>query len=162
ARERGKQAVFLPATEQFARTMRAERWTCLKIGASPYFDLEHWNPRGNVARHLRWSINRAIRAGITVEQSAEVATLKAQLESLCENWLATRPAGTSFGWLFALQPTRNARYKRYFLARDGDGVICGFLAASPMPQRQGWYLEDVVRAPHSPEGVCDLLVYRAL
>ena len=45
--------VFLPSTEEFAQQMRAAGWSCLKLGASPYFDLETWNPRGNVARQGR-------------------------------------------------------------------------------------------------------------
>ena len=39
---------------------------------------------------------------------------------------------------------------------------CTFLAASPIPARDGWYLEDVLREPDAPQGAADLLVVEAL
>lgn len=157
-----RRPVFLPSTEAFAQQMLARGWSCLKIGASPYFDLATWNPRGNIARHLRSSVNRAVRQGLSVEQATNIHLLRAELDSLCAGWLKTRPAGTSFGWLFALNPLSNASYKRFYVARDAEGRIAGLLAASPIPGRHGWYLEDVIRAPEAPSGVCDILVYQAL
>lgn len=154
--------VFLPSTEEFALQMKAEGWSCLKLGASPYFDLDEWNPRGNVARHLRSSVNKAITAGVTMVEAEDIRSLRNELDTLCAGWLKTRPAGTSFGWLFALNPLGNANYKRFFVARDKEGALVGVLAASPIPSRDGWYLEDVIRAPGSPSGVCDVLVYNVL
>ncbi|MDI1302569.1 MAG: phosphatidylglycerol lysyltransferase domain-containing protein [bacterium] len=162
ARAKNRMPVFLPSTEEFARQMRDEGWSCLKLGASPYFDLETWNPRGNVARHLRSSVNKAIVAGVTVTESKDIHSLRSELDSLCSGWLKTRPAGTSFGWLFALNPMGNAGYKRFYVARDKEGALVGLLAASPIPSRNGWYLEDVIRAPGSAAGVCDILVYNVL
>jgi lysylphosphatidylglycerol synthetase-like protein (DUF2156 family) len=43
-----------------------------------------------------------------------------------------------------------------------DDKLVGFLAASPIPARKGWYLEDVLRQPNAPPGVADLLVVEAL
>ena len=153
---------FVPATEEFARNMIAEGWTCVKVGASPYFDLQAWDPKGNIAKHLRSSVNRAIKSGVTVEEVGDLHALRETVDLLCAGWLTTRLAGTSFGWLFALSPLRNGEYKRFFVARNGLGTIVGLLAASPIPIRNGWYLEDIVRSPDSPQGVCDVLVYHAL
>jgi len=162
ANARGRVPAFVPAKEDFARCMLAERWTCLKVGASPYYDLHDWDPRGNIAKHLRSSVNRAIKSGVTVEDTKDVAALRDVLNGLCADWLKTRLAGTSFGWLFALDPLRNACHKRFFVARDGQGAVVGLLAASPIPVRKGWYLEDIVRSPGAPQGVCDVLTYHAL
>jgi len=43
-----------------------------------------------------------------------------------------------------------------------NGKLVGFLAASPMPARRGWYLEDVLREPDAPQGTATLLVVEAL
>ena len=154
--------VFVPSTEDFARCMLGERWSCLKVGASPYFDLKDWDPRGNAAKHLRSSVNRAVKSGVVVEDANDVGALREVLDGLCADWLKTRLAGTSFGWLFALDPLRNACYKRFFVARNGHGAVVGLLAASPIPARNGWYLEDIIRSPDSPQGVCDALTYHSL
>jgi phosphatidylglycerol lysyltransferase len=38
----------------------------------------------------------------------------------------------------------------------------GILAASPIPAREGWYLEDVIRGNEAPDGTSDILVFEAL
>ncbi len=49
-----------------------------------------------------------------------------------------------------------------FAARDKDGRMIGLLSVSPIPARQGWYLEDVLRSEDSPSGTSDLLVVETL
>jgi lysylphosphatidylglycerol synthetase-like protein (DUF2156 family) len=95
-----------------------------------------------------------------IEEAGE--RLRAETERLCRRWLDTRRAATSFGWLFMLDPFQHAEYKKFFAARDEQGTLVGFLAASPIPARDGWYLEDVLRHPDSPPGTADLLVFEAL
>jgi hypothetical protein len=43
-----------------------------------------------------------------------------------------------------------------------NGNLVGLLAASPIPARKGWYLEDVLREPDAPSGTATLLVFEAL
>jgi phosphatidylglycerol lysyltransferase len=40
--------------------------------------------------------------------------------------------------------------------------MVGFLAASSIPARKGWYLEDVISEPNAPQGTATLLVDEAL
>ena len=41
-------------------------------------------------------------------------------------------------------------------------MLVGLLAASPIPAREGWYLEDVLRSAGAPNGTSDLLVFETL
>jgi phosphatidylglycerol lysyltransferase len=77
------------------------------------------------------------------------------------NWLSSRRSATTFGWLIALDPFLHSEYKKYFAARV-NGKLVGFLAASPIPARKAWYLEDVLREPDAPQGTATLLVVEAL
>ena len=163
AREKRKIAVFVPSTERFAKSMTSLNMRIQKIGASPYFDLQNWNPRGNCAKHLRVGINRARRAGVVVEQVSKITDLfRSEVHELREGWLERRAAGIHFGWLFEVAPFENAASKKYFSARDEHGELVGLLAASPIPARDGWYLEDVLRSADAPSGTSDLLVFEAL
>jgi phosphatidylglycerol lysyltransferase len=163
ARSRRKVAVFLPSTERFARAITSLDVRIHKIGASPYFDLQNWNPRGNCAKHMRVGINRARRARIVVEQVSEITTgFRAEVQTLTKGWLERRAAGIQFGWLFEVAPFENVAAKKYYSARDEDGKLVGVLAASPIPARDGWYLEDVLRSADAPSGTSDLLVFEAL
>lgn len=155
-------AAFMPATERFARAAVSEKVKAIKIGASPYFDLQNWNPRGNKAKHLRANLNQGKRSGISVVEVSKInEPFEAEVEQLCQSWLKTRCAAVKFGWLFDLSPFQLAEYKRFFTARDVNGKLTGLLAASPIPAREGWYLEDVLRSSDAPNGTTDLLICEA-
>jgi len=156
-------AAFVPATERFARAAVQLGLSAIKIGAAPYFDLEGWQPRGNSAKKMRAGVNQALRAGVRVESVDSFSEeLKRETGELCLQWLKTRRAATTFGWLLALDPFLRAERKKLFAARDSGDRLVGLLSASPIPARDGWYLEDVVRAEDAPKGTADLLVFEAL
>ena len=163
ARSLKKTVAFLPATERFARAVASDELRIVKVGASPYFDLTTWNPRGNSAKHLRTGVNRARRAGLEVTEVTELTReFRSDVERLTGEWAGKRRAGVRFGWLFDLKPFENAEFKKYFAARNADGHLVGVLAASPIPAREGWYLEDVVRGNDAPDGTSDILVFETL
>ncbi|MDT5271283.1 MAG: hypothetical protein QOH49_3469 [Acidobacteriota bacterium] len=162
AQQSGRIAAFVPTTSRFAESMAGVDLTTVKIGAAPYFDLKRWGPHGDRAKRLRAGLNQAKRAGVFIEA---VETLEERLRGeavgLCREWLRSRRTATSFGWLFTLDLFRHAAHKRFFTARDAEGRLLGLLAASPIPARSGWYLEDVLRRPDAPPGTADLLIVTA-
>jgi phosphatidylglycerol lysyltransferase len=163
ARRRRRVAAFIPATERFARLGTQAGLCAVKVASAPYFDLRTWNPRGDRAKKMRAGVNQALRAGVTFEEAADVTDeLRREAAALCGTWLESRRAAAGFGWLLALDPFRHAGHKKFFTARDTSGGLVGLLAASPMPSRGGWYMEDVLRRPDAPAGTADLLVVEAL
>jgi phosphatidylglycerol lysyltransferase len=163
AKRKGRVVAFVPTTAEFARQLTPKDFTAVKVGAAPYFDLKTWNPRGDSAKKLRAGVNQARRAGVEIEMISDDvdSLLKKETAQLCMHWLTTRPSATTFGWLVALDPFLHAEYKKYFAARVA-GKLVGFLAASPIPARKGWYLEDVLREPDAPQGTATLLIVEAL
>jgi phosphatidylglycerol lysyltransferase len=162
AKKKGRVVAFVPTTAEFARRVSPRDFTAVKVGASPYFDLKTWNPRGDSAKKLRAGVNQARRAGVEIEMVDDVdAMLKKETAQLCMHWLDTRPSATTFGWLVALDPFLHSEHKKYFAARL-HGKLVGFLAASPIPARKGWYLEDVLREPDAPQGMATFLIVEAL
>jgi len=162
AKRKNRVVAFVPTTAEFARTVVPHDFKAVKVGASPYFDLQTWNPRGDSGKKIRAGVNQARRARVAVEIVDSVDEgLKRDTAQLCMHWLGSRRSATTFGWLVALDPFLHSEYKRYFAARVGDRLV-GFLAASPIPARRGWYLEDVLREPDAPPGTATLLVVEAL
>lgn len=156
-------AAFVPTTARFAREGVKSGLSAVKVGAAPYFDLQAWAPRGDSAKKVRSGINQAHRAGISVEAVETVGEgIKEEIATLCQRWLKTRRAATKLEWLFILDPFQHAELKRFFAARDKNRRLVGFLAASPIRAREGWYLEDVLRLPNAPPGTADLLIVEAL
>lgn len=159
----GRSVGFMPVTERFAKQSRHLGLRAIKIGSAPYFDLASWAPRGDRAKKARAGVNQANRAGVQVSEVSRIdATLIRETDCLCKSWLTTKRSPTKFGWLFSVDLFQHSERKKYFTARDPKGRLVGFLAASPIPARQGWYLEDVLRLPEAPNGTADLLVVEAL
>ena len=103
-------------------------------------------------------MNQARRSGVEIETGADLnQTFRQETAELCLSWLESRRAATTFGWLVALDPFMHSEYKKYFAARV-NGKLIGFLAASPIPARKGWYLEDVINEPDAPQGTATFLV----
>lgn len=163
ARAKGRSVGFLPASERFAKHSRRLGLRAVKIGSAPYFDLDTWAPRGDRAKKARAGVNQARRAGVQVTKVVNLdEKLIKETQYLCKSWLTSRRSPTKFGWLFAIDLFQHSERKQYFTARDENGRLVGFLAASPIPARQGWYLEDVLRLPEAPNGTADLLVVEVL
>ena len=154
---------FVPATEQFAKHSRELGLRAVKIGAAPYFDLTTWAPRGDRAKKARAGVNQARRAGVHVTEVVEIDDkLRRETACLCKSWLTTRRSAIKFEWLFTVDLFQHHEHKKYFTARDANGKLVGFLAASPIPARNGWYLEDVLRSKRAPNGTTDLIVVEVL
>lgn len=163
ARAEGRVVGFLPATQQFAKHSSSLGLRAVRIGSAPYFDLATWAPRGDRAKKARAGVNQARRAGVRVSEVANVdEKLVRETTCLCKNWLTTRRSAMRFEWLFAVDVFHHRDKKKYFTARDTNGRLVGFLAASPIPARDGWYLEDVLRSKDAPNGTSDLLVVEVL
>ena len=163
AKRENRVVAFVPAGAEFARMVAPDDFTAVKVGASPYFDLQTWNPRGDSAKKIRAGVNQARRAGVEVEMIADRVdeSLKKETAQLCLHWLGSRRSATTFGWLVALDPFLHSDHKKYFAARV-NGKLVGFLGVSPIPARNGWYLEDVLREPDAPQGTATLLIVEAL
>lgn len=163
AHAEGRVVGFMPVTQRFARHSGALGLRAIQIGAAPYFDLATWAPRGDRAKKARAGVNQARRAGVRV---SEVFNVDERLvrESAClrKSWLTTRRSPIRFEWLFSVDLFHHKDRKKYFTARDTTGTLVGFLAASPIPARDGWYLEDVLRSRDAPNGTSDLLVVEVL
>ena len=108
AKKQNRVVAFVPSSTQFAHLATASDFTAVKVGASPYFDLQTWNPRGDSAKKLRAGVNQARRAGVEVEMIAHSVNeaLKKETAQLCMRWLGSRRSATTFGWLIALDPLR--------------------------------------------------------
>lgn len=129
----------------------------LPIGAQPVWNPEHWSAILAKNASLRAQLNRARNKGVQVQEWAtEDAHNQADLQRCLEEWLATRPLPTLH---FLTEPVTLDRLtdRRLFVATRED-VPVGFLVATPVPDRQGWLIEQIVRGHAAPNGTAELLV----
>ncbi|MBO0860613.1 MAG: DUF2156 domain-containing protein [Chloracidobacterium sp.] len=163
-REQNLDCLMLPLCNETAMIARECGMGLLKIGESGYFNLNEWKPAGNRGKNVRACVNQARKAGVAVErydpQSNQDQRARTEIEELCQAWIDTREVD-ALGWLLELDPFKLAGHKRYFLARAANGRLEAMLACCPIPARNGWYLEDLIRRPGADRGVNELLITEA-
>lgn len=140
---------------------RSARHSMIHMGAQPSWDPGRW-PR--VYEHhasLRAQLNRARNKGVkVVEWEPLRATSSIELHKCLAYWLKTRHFPTMH---FLVEPETLERLfdRRIFVAERKDEVI-GFLVASPVPQRNGWLIEQMVRGRGAVNGMVELLIDTAV
>jgi phosphatidylglycerol lysyltransferase len=114
---------------------------------------------------LREQLRRARAKGVRVRRvavSALVAdaSLKSAIERLLDRFVASRRLAP-MGFVVQLDPFRHAARKIAFVA-ERDGELLGYLGVVPIPGRNGWFLEDLVRDRHAPNGTGELMIDAAM
>jgi lysylphosphatidylglycerol synthetase-like protein (DUF2156 family) len=149
---------LVAVSEQTARVAVETGFSALKVGEEPWFDLATWRPpRGNRGKKLRWAVNHARRAAVTVDEFRPGD--EDEVASVVERWRASldRPEPSSF---MRTAPLDLLERKRIFVARR-EGRAEGLLSCAALTGG-AWYLEDLLRVPGAVNGTTELLVVGAL
>lgn len=163
ARAARRRACFF-ATER--RFVSAVGFRHLSIGEQPVWEPGRWSETLRATPSLREQLRRARAKGVRVSQVAAGelsdphAPLRREIESLIASWQRSK-AMPPMGFLVHVEPFAFARERQVFVARLGssaDAPLVGLAAAIPVYARQGWFLEDLIRAPGAPNGTTELLV----
>ena len=162
ARAAGERVCYFGAGTRLERALRAgPRRSTVLLGAQPVWDPAHW--ASIVARRaaLRAQLNRARNKGVAVEEwSAERATDAPALRHCLADWLSTRGLPPLH---FLVEPdTLSALADRRVFVASRDGTPVGYLIASPVPQRRGWLVEQIIRGRGAVNGTNELLVDAAM
>ena len=159
----GKRVLMIPVDLPLAERAARAGFGALLIGSEPTFCLEAYPPGGGdwsdtvpVARQFAGK-GAQVRAFTAAELAPEQREL---LERMTDEWLGTRKT-SALGFLNQVHPWLHAERKRYFTV-ELKGKVLAYLAAIPIPARQGWYLIDTIRRGDSPPGTTELLLLQAM
>jgi phosphatidylglycerol lysyltransferase len=150
---------YFGASERLTDLLRDDAARAVVIlGGNPVWDPASW--ASIVARRasLRAQLHRAANKGVTV---AEWPGTRARGHP--DLWRCLREWGTTRGlppMHFLVEPRtlEQLEDRRVFVAeRAGHGVV-GFLLASPVPQRGGWLVEQLIRGRQAVNGCNELLI----
>jgi phosphatidylglycerol lysyltransferase len=155
------------ATEQ--RFVSAAGFEHLLIGEQPVWDPRHWPATLRETPSLREQLRRARAKGVSVsavapEEYAPGSLLRRQVEALIVSWQGSKPM-PPMGFLVRVEPFELAAERRLFVAKLAAGEaprVVGFAAVVPVYAREGWFIDDLIRAPAAPNGTMELLVDAAM
>ncbi len=154
-----KRACFFGCEQPLERAL-GEPLCSLGIGEQPVWDPRAWPRVLSQQRSLREQLRRARAKGVRVRelQSAELTqpSIRAAVHRVAERWLSGR-ALAPMGFLVRVEPFSELAQRRCFVA-ELRGRVIGFATVVPVPARNGWFIENLVREPSAPNGTGELLV----
>ncbi|HKR09768.1 MAG TPA: DUF2156 domain-containing protein [Gemmatimonadaceae bacterium] len=163
AHDSGEHVCYFGAGDRLdAKYSANAEWSRVLLGAQP-----SWNPRDwpqAVARRasLRAQFNRARNKEVRVVEwpSTEAENHPALRQCLSE-WLETRGL-PPLHFLVEPETLSNLGDRRVFVATRGERPVVAFTVLSPVPARNGWLVEQIVRGRGAPNGTAELLLDSAV
>jgi len=158
----GDQVCYFGAGERLEESY-AERsdWSRVLLGAQPIWNPLHWTTAVANRRSLRAQFNRARNKGVVVtEWASERAENNPSLRRCLSQWLAARNL-PPLHFMVEPETLSQLRDRRVFVAEMRD-VVVGFTVLSPVPGRNGWLVEQIVRGSNAPNGTAELLIDSAM
>lgn len=154
ARMEGRRAGFC-AAEAFSWEDGFARFP---LGQQPIWDPRKWGDVLAGRRSLREQIRRARAKGVRARVVAgeQIAReMRPEIEALREKWLATRRGG-ALGYLLSVHLFHRHSERFYVVAEQGNRIHA-LLAAVPVPGRNGFFFEDILRGSDAPNGTVEFL-----
>lgn len=131
------------------------------LGGQPVWDPQTWVETVQAERSLRAQLNRARNKGVFVrEWPSAKAHQNPAIERLLEAWLVSKGL-PPLHFLVEPHTLNQLDDRRVFVAERGETLV-GFLIASPVPERRGWLIEQIIRDQGAPNGTSELLVDTAV
>lgn len=162
ARSADRRICFFGAGERLEHALQPTGgWSVTGLGAQPSWDPARWPALLRQRKSLRAQLNRARNKGVGVSEWVNVdAADRAALQRCLAEWLAGRGLPPLH---FLVEPDTLGRLedRRLFVATREARVVA-FLVASPVPARDGWLIEQIIRGRGAPNGTAELLVDAAM
>lgn len=150
---------YVGAAERLVRTLGdSDRHASVAIGAQPVWAPTEWEGIVRVRRSLRAQLSRARNKGVVVrERSAMALREEPGLLRCLREWVAARPM-PEMHFLVEPETFGGELSDRLLFVAEGAGGPVGFLLASPVVERRGFLVEQIVRSPCAPNGTAELLI----
>ncbi len=145
----------------FATEDICEGFSSVLIGEQAEWEPKCWQKTLKGKASLREQLRRARAKGVSVRaaSASEVCDAKGalhqQVRTMVRDWQQSRQMAP-MQFLVTLDLFQNEAHKRYFVAERAGNVI-GLLVAAPIPARNGWFFENLLRAHDASNGTTELL-----
>lgn len=160
---KGKKVCFFGAQQRIASILSHHApVSSVLLGAQPIWTPAEWIETVQSKQSLRAQIYRAKNKQVTTHiigpdlQWDDGITVVPELERVLSEWIASRPLPPMH---FLVEPDTLQRLEdRVVVIAAMEKRIIGFCIASPIPLRNGWLIEQIVRGNDAPNGTAELLL----
>ena len=162
ARVEGLHVCYFGAGERLESQYASRNgWSRVLLGAQPVWHPRNWSSCVGRRSSLRAQFNRARNKGVAVSEWAGTnAEHQPALRRCLSEWLRSRHLPPLH---FMVEPeTLSSLADRRVFVAELRGEVTGFTILSPVPARNGWLVEQIVRGARAPNGTAELLVDTAM
>lgn len=166
ARRAGQRLCYFGAQDRLIELLQTHGpASALLLGAQPSWDPRNWQRSFAGKASLRAQLSRARNKGVTVRPGLKSETETADahspaLRQCLREWIETRGL-PPMHFLVEWNILPRLLDRRLFVA-ERAGQAVGFLIASPIPRRNGWLIEQIIRGRAAPNGTTELLLDTAV
>ena len=163
AHARGDRVCYFGAGDRLEASYAASpSWSGVLLGAQPVWNPHYWANAVAKRKSLRAQFNRARNKGVTVsEWSTATAENHPELRRCQSEWLKTRHL-PPLHFMVEPETLSDLRDRRVFVAERAGREVVAFTILSPIPARNGWLVEQIVRGLGAPNGTAELLLDTAI
>lgn len=162
AAQHGERVCYFAAGDRLEGLVLLQgNWSVASLGAQPVWDPANWASIAARRSSLRAQLNRAKNKNVVVGELEQPTRAEDDALRRClGEWLSERHLPALH---FLVEPETLGRLadRRLFVARRA-GAVVGFLLASPVPARDGWLVEQIIRGWSAPNGTAELLLDSAM
>ena len=158
----GKRVCYFGAEARLESIYRgAATHSMVLLGAQPTWRPPNWRKIISHRASLRAQLNRARNKSVSVgEWPSSQAAGRPALQDCLQEWLSGRGL-PPMHFLVEPQTLERLSDRRVFVA-ELKGQVVGFLVASPVPRRNGWLIEQIIRSRRAPNGTAELMIDAAV
>jgi phosphatidylglycerol lysyltransferase len=157
-----KKVCFFGAQERIASILAQQSPTSsILLGTQPIWTPQEWIDRVYAKPSLRAQFARAKNKGVHVELwNRDQPSCNKKLARCLQEWIASRHLPPMH---FLVEPnTLDNLEDRIVAAALRDNELVGFCIASPIPMRNGWLIEQIIRGTNAPNGTAELLLEKLI
>jgi phosphatidylglycerol lysyltransferase len=160
---RGCRVCYVCAGERMRGALAASRGhSAVVLGAQPAWDPRDWPGHLDRRASLRRQLNRSRNKSVEVEcADAALGAADREVHAIFKEWLESRPL-PPLRFLGAADIVSEGSRDRVVLVARRRGKAVAFLAASPIPARNGYLIELLARSQAAPNGTSELLIDAAM
>ncbi|PAB60581.1 bifunctional lysylphosphatidylglycerol flippase/synthetase MprF [Anaeromicrobium sediminis] len=155
---------FLNVTNRFIDKFKKADFGVIKSGEDPMFDLSSYEYEGKKGAKLRQNLNNAHRNNIQVFEYEPLKRrnlfIEEQIDDITKEWLSIKE-GNELTFMLGSTSLDNPMDRRYFLGKDNNGKIQGFVVFVPFLNKSGYYADVIRRRIDAPTGTMESIIISA-
>jgi aspartyl-tRNA synthetase len=113
-----------------------------------------------VAKKIRQAQNNGVKVTDLDHNTPIPESIKQRANARVKDWLGNRK-GTQIH-LSNIDLFRDEKHRRYFIAEDKEGTLCGIAVMAEIAPRKGWQAKYTLDFPGAPSGTIEYITTHAL